>query len=201
MTNETKWSIDPAHAEITFKVRHLMISNVQGKFNTFDASIYTLGKDFQTAEIDLSIDASSIDTGDKKRDEHLRGDEFLDAKNHKQITFVSNTIEKSEVDGQYEIWGALTIKGRSKKIKLFAQLGGFIQDPWGNERVGFSITGKINRIDWGLNWNSIIEAGGVLISEEIAIVCEIELINTTEKIETMNLVENAKIAFSGNGTI
>lgn len=104
VTTQTKWTIDQAHCEIGFRVRHLMIAYVKGTFKTFDASIYTTAKDFTTAEIDLWIDPSSIDTGDTKRDEHLKSADFLDVNNHKQITFTSSTIGKPDNDGNHELW-------------------------------------------------------------------------------------------------
>src|ERR1700744_5537557 len=132
MAKDTKWSIDLAHTEVSFKLRHLMIAHVKGSFKTFDASIYTSDKDFTTAEIDLWIDPSSIYTGDEKRDEHLRSADFLDVKNHKQITFVSSSLTKVGTGDNYELWGELTMIGISKNIKLDVQFGGIQNDPWGN---------------------------------------------------------------------
>jgi polyisoprenoid-binding protein YceI len=187
MKNEIKWLIDQAHSEIYFKVRHLMIAHVKGAFKTFDASIYTTEKDFSTAQVDLWIDPSSITIGDIKRDEHLIGADFFDVQNHKEITFTSNTIKRIDVEGNYELWGELTIKGISKKIKLDMQLGGIVNDPWGNEKAGITIKGKINRDEWGLSWNTIIEAGGMLVGNEVVISCEVELTNAGEKDLTMEL--------------
>lgn len=177
MTSDIKWSIDPAHSEIAFKVRHLMIAHVKGSFKTFDASIYTKGTDFTTAEIDLWIDAASITTGDAKRDEHLKNLDFLDVENHKQITFVASTIGKEKTGKSHELWGELTIVGITHNIKLDVTFGGIVNDPWGNERAGFTIEGKINRKDWGLVWNIPIGTEVLMVSEEVTISCEIELIN------------------------
>ena len=187
VTTKTKWSIDQAHSEIGFKVRHLMIAHVKGALKTFDASIYTIAKDFETAEIDLWIDASSITTGDTKRDEHLKSADFFDVQNHKQITFTSSTVGKSDPDGNHELWGELTMRGISKNVKLNVQFGGIMKDPWGNEKAGFTVTGKINRTDWGLIWNTSIEAGGMMVSEEVTISCDIELTNIGQKDLTMKL--------------
>jgi|ERR1017187_585259 polyisoprenoid-binding protein YceI len=187
MTNQTKWSIDPVHSEISFKVKHLMITNVKGSFKIFNASIYTTEKDFTTAGIDLWIDAASIRTGDTKRDDHLRGADFFDVQNHKQITFTSETIGKPDLKGNQELWGELTIKGVTKNIKLRVRFGGIINDPWGNERAGFTVTGKICRNDWGLTWNAAIEAGGLMVSEEVIISCEVELTNIAQSEFTMEL--------------
>jgi polyisoprenoid-binding protein YceI len=187
MKNETKWSIDQAHSEIAFKVRHLMIAHVKGTFKVFDASIYTTAKDFTTATIDLWIDPASITTGDVKRDEHLKGVDFFDVKNHKEITFTSSTIGKADSTGNHELWGELTMKGITKNLKLDVQFGGIANDPWGNEKAGFTVTGKINRSDYGLAWNTATETGGVMISDEILISCEVELTNVGQTDLTMEL--------------
>jgi polyisoprenoid-binding protein YceI len=187
MANETKWSVDQSHSEITFKVRHLMIAHVKGAFKTFDASIYTTEKDFTTAQIDLWIDTASISTGDEKRDEHLKGADFFDVEHHKQITFTSSTMQLPDKDGNQELWGELTIKGITKDVKLNAEFGGIVNDPWGNEKAGFTITGKIKRSDWELTWNSAMETGGLMVGDEISISCEVELINAGKKDLTMKL--------------
>ena len=147
---KTKWGIDPVHSEISFKIKHLMITNVRGVFKEFEASIYTTGEDFMSVEIDFWLNPSSIDTGDAKRDEHLKSPDFFDVENHKQITFTGNTYEQVDKDGSFELYGELTIKGISKQIKLDVEFGGIMKDPWGNEKAGFAINGKINRKDWGL---------------------------------------------------
>jgi len=187
VTSTTKWSLDHAHSEIAFKVRHLMISHVKGTFKTFDASIYTNEKDFTTAEIDLWIDSSSIDTGDAKRDEHLKSADFFDVKNHKQITFRSSTIGKPDKDGNQELWGELTMRGITQNVKLIVRFGGIIKDPWGKEKTGFNVSGTINRNEWGLIWNTAIEAGGLMVSEEVIISCDIELENVGQKDLKMQL--------------
>lgn len=191
MSKETKWSIDPSHSEISFKVRHLMIAHVKGSFKSFDASIYTEGTDFTTADIDLWIDAASINTGDSTRDEHLKGPDFFDVANHKQLNFTSSTIGKPDKDGNHELWGELTIKGITKNVKLMVQFGRLVKDPWANEKAGFTLTGTINRTDWGLIWNSTLEAGGIMVSEEVTITCEVELINAGKKDLVMQLDEIA----------
>lgn len=186
MSNQTKWSIDQAHSEITFRVRHLMIANVRGSFKTFDASIYTTDKDFLTVEIDLWIDVDSISTGNELRDNHLKSADFLNAAVHKQISFTSSTIGK-EIDGKHDLWGEFTMNGITKNLKLQVEFGGMLEDPWGKEKAGFNITGKFNRNDWGLVWNSKMEAGGIMVSDEVHISCELELVNVGEKDLTMIL--------------
>ncbi len=187
VSTRTKWSVDKAHSEISFKIRHLMIAHVKGAFMKFDASIYTTEKDFHTAEVDLWIDPSSITTGDAARDEHLKSADFFDVFKYKQLTFVSESIGKPDAQGNHELWGELTIKGVTKAIMLNVQFGGRVNDPWGKERAGFSVTGKINRSDWGLNWNTALETGGFMVSEDVSLSCEVELINQGQKDLTMEL--------------
>ena len=179
-----KWVIDTAHSEIGFKIRHLMISNVKGSFKEFDASILTTGDDFMTAEVDFWINPDSVDTNSDDREKHLKGPDFFDVEHYKEINFTANTYEKVDNDGSYELYGDLTIKGITKRVKLDVEFGGVIKDPWGNEKAGFTINGKINRKDWDLNWNSTLEAGGVLVSEEVRISCELQLMKSDEEVVT-----------------
>lgn len=172
---KTKWGIDPVHSEIAFKVKHLMITNVKGVFKEFGATIYTTGEDFMTSEIDFFLNPASVDTGVADRDGHLRSADFFDAENHKQISFIGKSFKKTDADS-YELYGDLTIKGIAKQVKLDVEFGGVMKDPWGNEKAGFAINGKINRKDWGLNWNATLEAGGVLVSDEVKINCEVQLV-------------------------
>jgi polyisoprenoid-binding protein YceI len=181
MSIKTKWIIDPIHSEIGFKVKHLMITNVKGFFKEFEASIFTTGDDFMTAEIDFWLNPASIDTGSADRDTHLKSADFFDVEHHKEITFTANTYEKVDGDGSYELWGELTIKGITKKIKLDVEFGGVEKDPWGNEKAGFSINGKINRKDWELNWNAALETGGLLVSNDVWIMCEVQLVKSNEE--------------------
>lgn len=173
--SKTKWVLDPAHTEIGFKVKHLMITNVKGIFTEYDASIYTTGEDFMTVEVDFWMNPASLETKDDKRNTHLRSADFFDVEHHKEITFKSDTVEKVNNDGAFELWGNLTIKGITKKIKLDVEFGGVIKDPWGAEKAGLTISGKINRKDWELNWNTLLESGGVLVGDTVNIICEVEL--------------------------
>ncbi len=185
MTEQTRWALNEINSEITFSIRHLMIANVHGRFNTFDASIYTTDKDFTTAVINLWIDVASISSGDTIRDEHLTSAAFFDIQNHKQISFLSSSIEKQPVEGTYELLGELTIKGIAKKVKLHVQTGDIIIDHAGNEKAIFKITGLINRNNWGLVWNKDLESGGWMVSEDIALFCEFELTSVNlKKVET-----------------
>ncbi len=172
---KTKWIIDPMHSQVGFKVKHLMVANVRGAFKEFDADIYTAEEDFMNAEIDFRINPASIDTGNEQRDAHLRSADFFDVENFKEINFTAGRFKKVDNDGNYELYGNLTMKGIKKQIKLEVEFSGVIKDPWGNHKAVFSINGKINRKDWGLNWNAALETGGVLVSEDVWISCEIQL--------------------------
>lgn len=173
---KTKWEIDTTHSEVTFKVKHLMISNVRGVFKEFGAVVYTSENNFLTSDIDFWLSLSSLDTGDKKRDAHLKSADFFNAKNHEKIKFKGTSLAKMDNIGGYELYGDLTIKNITKQIKLNVKFNGLVKDPDGNTKIAYSIIGKINRKTWGLNWNTLLEAGGVLVSEEVLINCEMELI-------------------------
>lgn len=188
MSNKTKWNIDPIHSEIGFKVRHLMITNVKGYFKEYEASIYTTGDDFMTSEVDFWMNSASVDTGSPDRDKHIKSPDFLDVENFKQINFTGNTYEQVDNDGSYELYGDLTIKGITKRIKLDVEFGGVMRDPWGNVKAGITINGKINRKDWNLNWNAALETGGVLVSDEVAISCDIQLVKSAEEVVTADEV-------------
>ena len=172
---KTKWAIDTLNSQIGFKVKYLVFTNVRGSFKEFDANIYTKGEDFTGAEIDLRINAASIDTGIEKRDAHLRSADFFDVEEFKEISFTSDSFVKGEEDDRFELYGELTMRGIKKKIKLDVEFSGIIKDPWGTGKAMFSISGKINRKDWGLNWNAALETGGVLVSEDVWINCEVQL--------------------------
>ncbi|MEO6131960.1 MAG: YceI family protein [Saprospiraceae bacterium] len=188
MSNKTKWIIDPVHSKIGFKVRHLMITNIKGYFKEFDASIYTTGDDFMTAEIDFWVNAASVDTGSPDREKHIRSADFLDVENYKQINFTGNTYERVDNDGSYELYGDLAIKGITKRIKLDVEFGGVIRDPWGNVKAGITVNGKVNRKDWNLNWNAALETGGVLVSDEVYVSCDIQLVKSAEEVVTADEV-------------
>lgn len=173
---KAKWSIDVAHSEISFKVKHLMISNVNGVFKEFGGTIVTSGDDFVTAEIEFSMNPASLSTGDKKRDEHLKGPEFFDVEKHKKVTFLGKNYGKIGTDGSYTLNGELTMKGVTKPIELEVEFGGTMTDPWGNEKVGYTIVGKIDRRDWGLEWNASLETGGLLVSNDVRICCDVQLL-------------------------
>jgi len=171
----TKWALDPTHSEIQFKVKHLMISTVTGQFNQFNGTVETKGDDFTTSKIHFTADISSISTNNEQRDAHLRTGDFFDAENHPQLIFEGDKLEKID-DEEYKLHGTLTIRGTSKKVTLKVEFGGLIQDPWGNTRVGFSVTGKINRKDYGVSFSPVSETGGLLLGDEIKINANAEFV-------------------------
>lgn len=176
MTNDIKWSVDQAHSDIKFKVRHLLLSHVKGAFKTFDANVFTDGNDFTTAQIDLWIDTAAITTGDEKRDEYLRSVDFFDSPVHQQITFVSNKIIPTAIEGEYELYGQLAIKSITLPVKLAVIFGGIFLDNRGKELASFTITGKLNRSHWGLKSTSALDTGGIIAGDTIKIACEVVLI-------------------------
>lgn len=173
--SKIKWNLDPSHSEVTFKVKHMMITNVSGSFNEFSVEADTEGEDFSKAAISFTAKATSVNTNSDQRDGHLRSPEFFDTEKFPEIKFKGTKYEK--VDGEnYKLQGDLTIKDVTKSVGLNVEYGGIQKDPWGNMKAGFTITGKINRKDFGLNWNAALEAGGVMVSEEVRIYCEIQLV-------------------------
>ena len=174
-SRKTKWLLDAAHSELAFKVRHMMISNVKGEFQRFNAEVITINDDPSTAIIHAEIYPDSIHTNDEGRDKHLRSEDFFDVQAHNKIIFEGTSMQKVKGD-HYELTGILTMKGISKEIKLDVEYGGINKDPWGNQKAGFTIKGKINRKEWGLNWNVLLETGGVLVSDEIKIHGEMQFL-------------------------
>jgi polyisoprenoid-binding protein YceI len=176
----TKWTLDPSHCEIGFKVKHMMITNVGGEFKDYNGSIYVNGEDFSNAEMDISISAASISTGDTKRDAHLKSPDFFDIEKYRQIKFKSIS-SKPTSKGDFILEGDLTIKSITKRISLQVTFNGKVKDSLGITRAGFEITGTINRRDFGLNWNSVIEVGGIcVLVDEVIIKCEIQLAQQVE---------------------
>ncbi|HMI08425.1 MAG TPA: YceI family protein [Flavobacterium sp.] len=171
----TKWVIDPTHSEIGFKVKHMMFTNVSGKFQKFEASIATEGDTFENAKIEFTGAIDSLSTGNADRDGHLLSADFFDAAQYPEITFKATAVKKVD-ESDYEIIGDLTLHGVTKSVKLAAEYSGQMKDPWGNTKAGFALEGKINRKDWGLNWNAALETGGVLVGEEVRLAIELQFI-------------------------
>ena len=165
----TKWNLDPSHSEITFKVRHMMISNVKGEFKNFNVDLESEDENFRNVKASASIDTSSISTNNTDRDNHLKSAEFFNAEAHPQITFETDSLND-------EVTGNLTINGVTKPVKLDVDFGGINVDPWGQTKAGFSFEGKISRSDFGLNWNAALEAGGVMVSDEVKIAGELQFV-------------------------
>jgi len=177
VTAKINWLVDQENSEIGFSVRHLMIARVKGEFKTFDARITTTGRNFRTAQIEFWADTASITTNHVKRDRHLKSSDFFDVKNHRYITFASTSIGVSASNGDHDMWGDLSMMGITRKIKLNVHFGGVLIDHWGYDRAAFTVSGVINRCDWGLTWNTVTETGGLVIGDEVAILCEVELTN------------------------
>ena len=171
----TKWVIDPTHSEIGFKVKHMMFTNVSGKFSKFDATIEAEDNDFENAKIEFTGAIDSITTGNADRDTHLLSPDFFDAAQFPEIKFSATSFTKIN-EGEYELVGDLTLHGVTKSVKLAADYGGLMKDPWGNTKMALALEGKINRKDWGLNWNSALETGGVLVSEEVRLNIELQFL-------------------------
>jgi polyisoprenoid-binding protein YceI len=169
-----KWVLDPAHSEVRFRIRHMMISQVTGQFNKFEADVETEDEDFTTAKIRFTADLDSITTNNEQRDAHLKSGDFFDIASYPQVVFEGKKLEK--VNGDYKLHGTISIRGVDKDLVLDAEYGGSARDPWGNTRVGFSVTGKINRKDFGLTYNTALETGGVLIGDEVKIDAHVEFI-------------------------
>lgn len=167
------WALDPAHSELEFKVKHMMIANVKGGFTEFNVSVD--GDDILLAPITVDVKATSINTKSTDRDNHLRSEEFFDAEKFPSLVFKSKRVEKED-DDEYKLIGDLTIKDITKEVALDVEFGGINKDPWGNEKAGFSFSGKINRKDWGLNWNAALETGGVMVSEDVKINGDVQFV-------------------------
>lgn len=172
---KSNWSIDPTHSEIGFKVKHMMFTNVSGKFNTVEANIKNEDENFESSKIDFTAEIASIDTNNGDRDNHLKSADFFDVEKFPKLSFVSTEITKVN-DNLFIVNGDLTIKDITKNIQLETEYSGLMIDPWGNTKAGLSITGKINRKEFGLTWNVALETGGVLVGEEIKLISEIQLI-------------------------
>lgn len=165
----TKWNLDPTHSEITFRVRHMMISNVKGSFTDFNAEMEAQDDAFKNVNVKATIKTDSVNTNNADRDTHLKSEDFFNAAANPEITFESDSLND-------EITGNLTINGVTKPIKLDVDFGGTNVDPWGNTKAGFSFEGKINRKDFNLNWNTALEAGGVMVSDEVKIAGELQFV-------------------------
>jgi polyisoprenoid-binding protein YceI len=169
------WKIEPTHSDISFQVRHLAISKVRGKFETFDVTIVT-AEDPKDTTIEASIDVASVNTGQEARDNHLRSSDFFLVEQHPHMTFTA-TGENVTFDGDdFTIVGDLTLRGVTQPVTLKGELGGVIDDPYGNVRAGVTASTKINRQDFGVSWNAALEAGGFTLGDDVTITLELQFV-------------------------
>lgn len=168
------YKIDAAHSDIIFKVKHLMITTVTGQFKTFDATLTAEAEDFSDAVVTFTADINSVDTRNEQRDGHLKSDDFFAAEKYPELKFTSTSFTKSD-DG-YVVKGDLTIRDVTKPIELKAEYAGLMVDPWGQTKVGFEAEGKIKRKEFGLGWDAVTEAGGVVVSDEVKLQFNIQFV-------------------------
>lgn len=171
--SQARWAVDASHSSIDFSVKHMMIAKVKGTFHNFEAVIEANPEDLTTAKINFSVDLASVDTRNTDRDNHLRSADFFDVENMPKMTFEAKQITSTD-STEYDVIGDLTLHGVTRMEKFAVTFEGAGKDPWGNEKVGFSATGAINRSDYGLTYNAALETGGILIGDEVKITIEIE---------------------------
>ena len=171
----SNYILDPMHSEITFKVKHLMITNVTGSFQNFSASMTAASEDFSDAAISFEAAIASISTGNEQRDTHLKSEEFFDATNFPTLSFVSSSFTK-KAGSNYTLTGNLTLKGITKEVTLDVEFGGTMTDFYGQFKAGFEISGTINRSEFGLTWSAVTEAGGVVVSDEVKLHMAVQMI-------------------------
>jgi polyisoprenoid-binding protein YceI len=167
------YTIDRAHSGVGFKVKHLMVSNVRGTFNDFSGTVVYDPADPQSWQVDATIQATSIDTGEPKRDEHLRTDAFFDVAKFPTLAFKSTGVTANK-DGTFLLTGDLTMHGVTKPVTLSLEVNGTIKDPWGTTKAGFTATGRLNRADFGLTWNKALETGGMVVGDEVTLMLDVE---------------------------
>jgi len=170
----TTWTIDAAHSAAAFAVKHLMISTVRGRFSHLTGSVEFPEGDYAAGHVDVTIDASSIDTREDRRDAHLRSADFFDVERFPSLTFKSRKVQAVKGD-TFQVVGDLTIRDITREVVLDVEAEGFQKDPWGGQRAGFSATTKINRKDFGLTWNQALETGGLLVGDDVKISLDVEL--------------------------
>lgn len=170
----TQWNIDSSHSGVHFSVRHMVVSKVRGRFAKYTGAVH-LDDDLATSRVEVAIDATSIDTGTADRDAHLRSADFFDAEKFPSITFRSTRVERKDHE-TFRVFGHLTIRDVTREIVLEATYGGRSKDPWGNERAGFEAKTSLDRKDFGLTWNQVLEVGGVLVGDRIEIEIEVEVV-------------------------
>ena len=171
---QTKWAVDKSHSKVQFAVTHLIISEVTGQFKSFDADVEASKDDFTDAKIQFSADVNSINTDNEDRDKHLKSDDFFNAEKFPKLTFIGKSFKK--VGGKnYKLVGDFTIRDITKEVTLDVVYNGSVKDPWGNTKAGFKIKGEINRFDYNLKWNALMEVGGAVVGKTVSIVVDLEL--------------------------
>lgn len=169
----TKWIIDPTHSEVSFKVKHLVISTVTGYFRKFEGVAESGSEDFDGAAVSFSADVDSIDTNQADRDAHLKSPDFFDAANHPKLTFAGKVVKSG---GDFKLIGDLEIRGTKKQVELDVDFGGVVADPYGQTKAGFEIEGKISRKEFGLTWSAVTEAGSVVVSDQVRLHLSVQLV-------------------------
>jgi polyisoprenoid-binding protein YceI len=177
LIEKANWKVDYVHSKIRFSAKHMVISQVEGQFNEYEIDAFSEKDDLSDTEVEVRILVNSLDTKNEDRNNHLRSPDFFEVDKYPNITFQSTSIKKLD-DGKYKLYGDLTIKDITKPIELDLSLGGKIKDPWGNTRIGFNLNGSLNRFDYNLKWNNLLEMGGAVVGKIININCDIELIQT-----------------------
>jgi len=168
------WNVDKMHSSIKFAVSHLVISEVDGSFKIFDGNIIATNEDFTDAKINFTVDVNSINTDNTNRDGHLKSDDFFNAEKYPNMTFVSTSFKKIS-SSAYELTGDLTVRDVTKKVTFAVKYGGTTKDPYGNTKAGFKATGTINRLQYGLKWNTLTEAGGAVVGSDIDLTINLEM--------------------------
>lgn len=169
------WQLDTVHTHVSFSVKHLMVTTVRGQFRTYSGTALLDPKDFTKSKFTGEIDVASVDTGNADRDAHLRTNDFFDAPNHPKITFTSGRIE-AKGDGEYSVHGDITIRGVTRPIALAVEYLGTSRSPYGKTVAGIAVRGELNRKDFGVNFNAVLEAGGVAVSEKVKLEIDVELV-------------------------
>lgn len=169
------YKIDQDHSDVMFKVKHLMISTVTGIFKKFDATLELNEEEFSDAKVYFEADVDSVDTKNEQRDGHLKSDDFFNAEQFPKMTFRSTSIKKTG-DNEYKVTGDLTIRDITKPVELKVEYNGSTKDPWGQERMGFEISGKINRKEYGLKWSAVTEAGGLVVADDVKLAMNVEMV-------------------------
>lgn len=172
---QTNWTFDKAHSKIGFSVSHLVISDVEGNFKEFDGKVEAEGESWEGANVQFEAVIASINTDNEKRDEHLKSDDFFNAKQFPKLNFVGKSFKKVD-DNNYKLVGDLTLRDVTKEVELDVELNGTVVDPWGNTKAGFNLKGEINRFDYGLKWSKTLETGGLVVGKDVEIIGNIELL-------------------------